>query len=213
VLSVDGWENIAPERDPFLLVSNHSSRRETLYLTAVLLLARRGCPVRFLADWNFRLIPGVGLLYDRSGAITLTGKPARPRFLNRLKPWFEPAMPPFEEARKHLKRGGSIGIFPEGTVNRDGNRLLRGRRGAARLSLEAGVPVVPMGIRFARRDPGTGATDSTSPMSIRFGTPIDPPNGASSRVSSSAVNDWHARLMGEIGLLCGKRWEGRRRHN
>jgi 1-acyl-sn-glycerol-3-phosphate acyltransferase len=51
---VEGWKYILPERDPFVLVCNHSSRREALFLPALLLLARGGRPVRFLADWNHR---------------------------------------------------------------------------------------------------------------------------------------------------------------
>jgi hypothetical protein len=46
-------------------------------------------------------------------------------------------------ARVCLALGRSVGIFPEGTVNRDPHRLLAGRRSAALLSLERRVPVVP----------------------------------------------------------------------
>jgi 1-acyl-sn-glycerol-3-phosphate acyltransferase len=168
--------------------------------------------VRFLADWNFRLIPGVGQLYDRSGTITLTRKDAKPRVLNRLKPLFEPHVPAHVEARRHLTQGGSIGIFPEGTVNRDGSRLLRGRRGAARLSLEAGVPVVPVGLCFARQNPRTGAVDPASPMGIRFGEPIRPPPSVSRPASLNEVHDWHGELMSAIAGLCGKGWPGALAH-
>lgn len=45
-------------------------------------------------------------------------------------------------------RGGALaGIFPEGTVNPEpGTGLLRGRKGAARIALATGAPVVPVGI-------------------------------------------------------------------
>jgi 1-acyl-sn-glycerol-3-phosphate acyltransferase len=66
-----------------------------------------------------------------------------------MKPFFAVSVPPLEQARQHLIAGRSIGIFPEGTVNRDRSQLLRGRYGAARLSLETGVPVTPAGIRFS----------------------------------------------------------------
>jgi 1-acyl-sn-glycerol-3-phosphate acyltransferase len=209
VAEVDAWDRVHPRNDPFLLVVNHSSRREVVLLTAILLLARAGRPVRFLADWNFRLVPGVGHLYARSGAITLTGKAAKPRILNRLKPWFEPSVPGHLAALQHLQRGGSVGIFPEGTVNRDGSRLLPGRRGAARLSLRAGVPVVPAGIRFECQDLRTGRVDTSSPLTIRFGEPMIPPSSPSPTPSGSALNDWHAQLMSAVAGLCGKDWPGR----
>ncbi len=208
VVEIDGVENILPQRDPFLLVANHSSRREAVFLPALLLMARGGRIVRFLADWNFRLIPGVGYLYRRSGTITLTRKNARPRILNQLKPLFEPRTPPLEEAKRHLLSGGSVAIFPEGTVNRDADRLLRGRRAAARLSLEAQVPVVPVGIRFARRQASTGLIDSGSPMSIHIGTAMAPASNHRMAASPQLVTAWNRQLMAEIGHLCGKRAEG-----
>jgi len=207
IAEIEGWEQVHPRHDPFLLVANHSSRREAVLLPAVLMLARHGRPVRFLADWNFRLIPGVGRLFDRSGAITLTRKPARPRILNRLKPRFESAVSALEQARAHLLRGGAIGIFPEGRVNRDAAHLLAGRRGTARLSLELGVPLVPVGIRFAGRDTATGTVDPSSPMHLQFGEPMHPP-AVSARPSRGQVTDWHAELMRAIAHLSGKHWPG-----
>ena len=72
-----------------------------------------------MADWNFRMIPGLDLLYRRAGAITVARKPARPRFLNLTKPLFIDTVSPMEQARQHLISGRSVGMFPEGTVNRD----------------------------------------------------------------------------------------------
>ncbi|CAI9399633.1 lysophospholipid acyltransferase family protein [Aestuariimicrobium sp. T2.26MG-19.2B] len=43
-----------------------------------------------------------------------------------------------------LKDGGLVGIFPEGTRSGDG-RLYKGRTGVARLALDGGVPVLPVG--------------------------------------------------------------------
>jgi 1-acyl-sn-glycerol-3-phosphate acyltransferase len=170
------------------------------------MLVRGGRPVRFLADWNFRLIPGVSRLYARSGAITVTRKDAKPRILNPFKPLFETEIPPLEEAARHLSRGGSVAIFPEGTVNRNAQRLLRGRRGAARLSLAGDVPVVPVGIRFGKQDESTGDLDSSSAMSIRIGKAMPPPVHPGKPVTPRSVTDWNAQVMAEIGRLCGKSW-------
>jgi len=206
VRRLTGWERVLPERDPFVLVANHGSRRETLYLVAALMLARGGRPVHFLADWNFRLIPGVGYLYDRSGAITVIRKDARPSVLNRLKPRFASETPAMDQARARLQAGTAIALFPEGTVNRDSRHLLRGRFGAARLSLETGVPVLPMGIRFLGAPLRDGRSDLASPMDVRIGAAMTPPSSGPGPAPITAVRHWHADVMTAIAALCGKQW-------
>jgi 1-acyl-sn-glycerol-3-phosphate acyltransferase len=162
--------------------------------------------VHFLADWNFRLIPGIGCLYARAQVVTVTRKSAKPRYLNALKPIYETSKSPLEQARAHLATGLSLGIFPEGKVNRDPTHLLRGRHGAARLSLESGVPVVPMGIRFASGQPehliGAGRG-----MELHIGAPFAPPEPALPRATLRAVTAWHAVIMTEIARLSGKMWQ------
>lgn len=206
VRAIHGIENALPDRDPFILVANHSTRRDTVLTPALLMLERGGRPIHYLADWNLRLIPGVGLLYRTAGVITVVRKPARPRFLNVFKRLYDDPISPIERARQRLTAGRSVGVFPEGTINRDPSRLLSGRRGAARLSLETGVPILPMGIRFPEAEPGRPAV---GPMELFIGQPLTPPAVASTPAPYSAVRDWHATLMSEIACLSGKTWGGR----
>lgn len=197
---VGGLDHVR-SRQPFILALNHSSRREVVLISVLLLIARCGQPVHFLADWNFRLIPVVGFLYRRAQVITLTGKSARPKFLNAFKPFFSDGRDPLTVAREKLREGGAIGVFPEGTINRDVSRLLRGRSGAARLSLETGVPVVPAGVRFT----GTGLFRR---MTVEFGVPITVGKFSPSvlRAPVADVRRHHSEIMRAIGLLAGKRW-------
>lgn len=51
-----------------------------------------------------------------------------------------------ETARTVLRQGGLLALFPEGTRVRDVESLGSPRRGAGRLALEAGVPIVPTAI-------------------------------------------------------------------
>jgi 1-acyl-sn-glycerol-3-phosphate acyltransferase len=205
VRRLDGLDHIAPERDPFILAANHSTRLEAILLPALLFLLRHGRRIHFMADWNFRMIPGVDLLYRRAGAITVARKPARPRLLNLAKPLFADTISPMEQARQHLISGRSIGVFPEGTVNRDPLRLLRGRHGAARLSLETGVPVVPVGLRFPTVPRGAMIPEG-SPMSIEVGEPLIPPPMTITPAYAS-LWAWHERVMTAISGLSGKSWE------
>ena len=207
VVAIDGLQHIRPAQDPFILAANHSTRRESLLVPAMLLLHRGGSRVHFLADWNFRLIPGVALLYARAQVITVTRKSAKPRLLNMLKRLYQHPQSTLERARAHLAAGRAVGIFPEGEVNRHPTRLLRGRRGAARLSLETGVPVVPMGIRFPGRAPGRTFV-MRSAMELQIGAPLLPPGPIQQQASLSQVSAWHGVIMSEIARLSGKAWPG-----
>jgi 1-acyl-sn-glycerol-3-phosphate acyltransferase len=205
IVAVHGLQHVRAAADPFILAANHNTCCESLLVPAALFLHRGGRLMHFLADWNFRLIPGVGYIYSRAQVVTVTRKPARPRFLNILKPLYNGPVPPLERARRHLSAGRSIGIFPEGQVNRDPDQLLRGRRGAARLSLETGVPIVPMGIRFPGLEPGRRIRDSAA-MELCIGAPLVPPTPASEPASLDMVTHWHAAIMREIARLSGKQW-------
>jgi 1-acyl-sn-glycerol-3-phosphate acyltransferase len=101
-----------------------------------------------------------------------------------------------EEARRRLAAGRPVGIFPEGTVNRNRTHLLRGRLGAARLSLETGVPIVPAGLRYPSA-PADGLIPEGSPVEIEFGPAMQPPVGADAM-------DWHVEIMAAIGTLSHK---------
>lgn len=202
--SIAGLEHIAPDCDPFILALNHGTRLEAILVPPLLILLRQGRCIHFMADWNFRMIPGIGLLYRRAGVITVARKPARPRFLNILKPLFTDALSPTDQARLHLAAGRSIAVFPEGTVNRDPVWLLRGRPGAARLSLETGVPVVPVGLRFPTVPKGAVIPEG-SPMAIEVGPPLMP--SAVGKPAYAAIGAWHGQIMTAIARLSGKSWE------
>lgn len=199
-----GARHIAADRDPFVLALNHGTRREAVLVPTLMMLLRGGRRIHFLADWNFALIPGVGLLYTRSGVITVTRKSVRPRFLNVLKPLYQSPVPPMEQARQMLVAGRSVGIYPEGTVNRDPERLLRGRNGAAWLSLETQAPVVPVGIHYVR-DRGPAGLPRLR-LELDIGAPLHPPSSLTA--DPPGTRAWHGEIMTAISRLSGKSWPG-----
>jgi 1-acyl-sn-glycerol-3-phosphate acyltransferase len=56
-----------------------------------------------------------------------------------------------ETARTILRQGGLLALFPEGTRVRDPDELGHPRRGAGRLALETGAPIVPAAIAGTER--------------------------------------------------------------
>lgn len=56
-----------------------------------------------------------------------------------------------ETAREILRQGGLLALFPEGTRIRDPEGLGQPRRGAGRIALEMGVPLVPCAITGTER--------------------------------------------------------------
>ena len=208
IVRVCGLERIAAEHDPFILALNHSTKLEALFLPAFLLHTRAGQPLHFIADWNLKLVPGIAFIYRAGDVITLDRKPARPRFLNVLRPLLTDRVAAFTRAAERLGAGASVGIFPEGTTNRDPRRLLRGFSGAARLSLQSGVPVIPAGVRFPQHQYGTRIPE-LAPMEIEFGEPLVPP--AKPNLTASAVRAWHGCVMHEIARLSGKTWSNERK--
>lgn len=204
VREVHGFEHIGPDRDPFILAANHNTWRESVLVPSLLIVYRGGKLIHFLADWNFRLIPGVGLIYRRGQVVNVAWKDARPKVFNVLRRFYEDSVSPFEHARAHLLAGRPVGIFPEGTVNRNARRLLVGRVGMARLSLESGVPVVPVGLRFPGIDLDKPIPENAA-MEIHIGAPLAPPR-VDNPPTAAQVRRWHSVVMGEIARLSGKSW-------
>ncbi|MDA8018285.1 MAG: 1-acyl-sn-glycerol-3-phosphate acyltransferase [Thermoanaerobaculia bacterium] len=215
IRSVEGLEHIAVENDPFVLVANHSQRPETVILNALLAFHRDGRLVHFLADWPMMLVPGVAMLYRRGGVIPVFGKKPKVRFLAAVEQFFRRAHPgtAWERARNHLDAGRSVGVFPEATMNRNRRRMLRGRPGAALLALEAGVPVVPVGLRF-HDEPRSRPIGDFEPFSVHIGPAIPTPaipslsgdDQTARTLLRSTTKELQRELMLRISELCGKTW-------
>ena len=205
VLEVRGLEHIRTTQDPFVLTPNHSQRLEALVLPALLGFLRNGKVVHFFADWLVMLYPIIGRVVMMHGPIVVTRKPAKIAWLNRFRVRFANVLPPFEQAAHLLKAGESVAIFPEGTMNRDRTRLLRGFSGAAQLTLKEQISVVPAGIRFPRRK-GSGRITDWEPWVLEFGPPLHPPPLKTAEPEIREIRDWHAQIMQAISSLSGKQW-------
>lgn len=120
-VEVEGASNIPPT-GAYVLAANHNSSIDPALVT---LTTER--PIRFVARaelWQ----PGLRRLLDALGAI-----PIRRGEGDRVA---------IRRAMRLLEAGELVAIFPQGTVLRFKNR--RFRRGAARVALATGAPLVPV---------------------------------------------------------------------
>ena len=70
------------------------------------------------------------------------------------------------EAIQVLEKGGTIGIFPEGTRNKTDKELLKFRHGAVVIAQKAGVPIIPFAIKGRYRLFKKG-------LIVEFGRPVE----------------------------------------
>ena len=109
-----------------------------------------------------------------------------------------------------LRRGELFGIFPEGTRSRDG-RLHKGRTGAARLAVEVGVPIFPVGIVGTDRiqPPDAKMPKLGGSCSITIGRPIAPDRYAAMPERHRALRAMTDEVLFEIRELTGQQYVNR----
>jgi 1-acyl-sn-glycerol-3-phosphate acyltransferase len=124
-MRVSGAENV-PKEGAAILTANHKSFWDSFFLGVC---TQRH--LRFMAKTE--LIQGrFGSLLVRLGAFPVKRGEADADAL--------------ETAREVLRQGGLLALFPEGTRVRDPDELGDPKRGAGRLALESGAPLVPAAI-------------------------------------------------------------------
>jgi 1-acyl-sn-glycerol-3-phosphate acyltransferase len=158
--TVEGLENI-PGTGPVILASNHLSFVDSMIIPIV--VPRR---VYFLAKAEY--FEGTGL----RGALSrwfFTGMGNIPVRRGQGRS----ARDSLDTVIQVLKDGEAFGIYPEGTRSLDG-MLHRGRTGVARIALESGAPVVPIGLVGTDKVMAVGRKlPKIVPMTVRFGKPLD----------------------------------------
>src|SRR3954463_7124256 len=111
-----------------------------------------------------------------------------------------------------LRDGHVLGIFPEGTRSPDG-RLHRGRPGVAKLALDSGAALVPVGLIGTEKIQAIGARIPrlvpVPGVEVRVGTPMDLSPWRGRAVDSRGLRGIAAGLMGEIPKLTGQEDVGR----
>jgi 1-acyl-sn-glycerol-3-phosphate acyltransferase len=190
---VEGEENI-PVDGPAILVSNHVSFSDSIFLPLV--LQRRAT---FLAKSDYFTGSGPkGLLMkvffggtgqvpiDRSG-----GKASEAALTTGLRV---------------LSQGDLLALYPEGTRSPDG-QLYRGKTGAARMALESGVPVIPVAMIGTREiQPPHVIKPTLRRVGIRVGKPLDFSRYAGMGNDRFVLRSVTDEMMYELMQLSGQRY-------
>ncbi len=177
-LRAEGLENL-PQEGGFVLAANHTSNFDPWPLAIPLWPGRF---LRFMAKselywWPLRHVINAG-----------GGFPVRRG---------EGDVEAIRTAVRLAKEGNIVAMFPHGTRQRKGlvkRYQPRAHTGAARIALEAGVPLVPAAIA------GTDRLSRLGPLRVRYGEPL-PLDDQHEREPSAAAHEATERLMTEIARL------------
>jgi 1-acyl-sn-glycerol-3-phosphate acyltransferase len=188
-IHLEGFERL-PASGPAILCPNHISFMDSAFL--MLNVPRRISFVgkaEYMGSWKTKyFFPFMGMIpIDRSGG--------------------ERSRAALDAAASVLRRGELFGIYPEGTRSRDGY-LYRARTGAARLAIDVGCSIYPVGIVGTAeiQPPDARVPKPFRSCSLRIGPPIDPskyPDVASEPGVLRAISD---DIMRSIQSLTGQEY-------
>lgn len=177
--------------DGAILAVNHISNVDPLVVGTF--VARNGLWPQFLAKESLFEVPLLGRALRRIGQIPVQRRGTAARDA-------------LQHAVTALERGGCVVIYPEGTITDDpGLWPMSGRTGAARLALQTGCPLIPVGQWGAEqilygRSRGCPRFLPRKTISMMVGDPIDlsdlvdRPPGEATRLATE-------RLMAAITVL------------
>jgi 1-acyl-sn-glycerol-3-phosphate acyltransferase len=174
-----GDENI-PDHGPAVIISNHVS-----FVDAVLIMAASPRPIRFIMDHRIFATPVLGTVFRLAKAIPIAPRSEAPHT-------YEAA---FATARQVLNEGDLLGIFPEGSITRDG-QLQPFKGGVLKILQADPVPVIPIGLSnlwgsfFSRIEQGRAMVRpfrrrGFSRVTLRAGPPIAPQDA-----TLETLRDW-----------------------
>jgi 1-acyl-sn-glycerol-3-phosphate acyltransferase len=154
-VEAEGLENVAPDGQPSIIMSNHQSVFDTAALIATLPISWRFVAKRELTRipvFGWALVVGGHVIVDRG---------------NREK-----AVASLRRAAERVRGGTNVIVFPEGTRSASGT-LGEFKSGGFHLAIESGVPVVPATVSGSCRiTPKRSLRIESGRILIRYGRPI-----------------------------------------
>ncbi|MBO1901083.1 1-acyl-sn-glycerol-3-phosphate acyltransferase [Leucobacter weissii] len=181
-----------PSTGPFILSPNHYSEIDPIAMGAA--TWHLGRLPRFMAKESLFRVPFLGWLLRSSGQI-----PVRRQGSARSGSDANP----MGAASELVSREAGVIVYPEGTLTRDpGLWPMRGKSGAVRLALDAGIPLIPMA-HWGTQElmPRYGKRIRPFPrktIRVAVGEPLDLSRFAGREHESKAINEATELLMAAI---------------
>jgi 1-acyl-sn-glycerol-3-phosphate acyltransferase len=187
-----GTENV-PATGSFVVAPNHYSNIDPIVIGVG--MWKVGRMPRYLAKASLFRIPVFGWLFSKAGQVPVE-RGGRSR----------DAIDPLAMAASIAAAGHAVVIYPEGSLTRDPDSWpMRGKHGAVRTALDAGVPLIPAASWGAQKIlPRYTNKISLFPrkdVDIVFGPPVDLSEFAGKSKDTQAVNAATAKLMDAITVL------------
>jgi 1-acyl-sn-glycerol-3-phosphate acyltransferase len=186
----EGGENI-PESGGFILVLNHISHLDPFMAAHV--TYDHGRLPRYLAKSGLFKNKLLGFFLRSAGQIPV----------ERLS---KNAVGAYDAAVAAVRNGECVVVYPEGTITRDPDGWpMIGKTGAARIALETGCPVIPVGQWGAQQllAPYAKKPDlfPRKRIQMKVGTPVDLADRAAQPRSAAATAEATDRIMAAITAL------------
>jgi 1-acyl-sn-glycerol-3-phosphate acyltransferase len=132
LVRVHGRAHIDPQQS-YVLVANHQSHYDVFVLYGWL-----GIDFKWVMKQELRKVPALGFACEKIGHIYIDRS-------NR-----QAALASIEAAKDRIVNGTSVLFFAEGTRSRDG-QLGRFKKGAFRMALDLGLPILPLTLSGTRK--------------------------------------------------------------
>ena len=201
-----GTENV-PATGSFVVSPNHYSNIDPIVIGVA--MWKTGRMPRFLAKASLFRVPVFGYFFAKAGQVPVEREGSG-----------RGGADPLAMAKGIAAAGHAVVIYPEGSLTRDPDSWpMRGKQGAVRTALDAGIPLIPVASWGAQRILPRYGKISLFPrkdVDIVFGEPLDLSEYVGKSRDVKAMAEATEKLMNAIAALLGdlrnetppvKRWD------
>ncbi len=187
-----GTENL-PASGAVVVAPNHYSDIDPIVIGYA--MYKLGRMPRFLAKASLFKVPVLGWMLTKAEQVPVERSGSS-------------GADPLAAARRIAKAGHAVVIYPEGTLTRDPDLWpMRGKLGAVRTALDAGIPLIPAvswGAQKILPRYGKISLFPRKPTDVVFGPPLDLSEFAGKSGDAKALAEATTKLMNTLATMVGE---------